>query len=267
MAIPRSKVFSQSSLQDYLDCNYRFELGHARAVRCPAPEAEPLAEWETRARRGNAFHWMAQQMVAGVPVEALEPTGDEELAAWWARFKRDGMRGLPPNRFSEVTLSTSLAGVRLVAKLDLLAVEPGGRVVIVDYKTHKKQTPKTLKARIQTRVYRYVVAVAGAAFTGGAPIDPSQIEMRYWFAADARPSVTLDYSHAEFEADEAYLSGLISQILAQESFPKTDDLERCAFCTFRSLCERGQRAGAVEAQGEEGLAALPDSGDIEAFEF
>jgi len=266
MAVPRSNAFSQSSLQDYLDCAYRFQLGHVQTVRCAVPEAEPIAEWEERARRGSAFHWMAQQVIAGVPIDALDPKNDAELSAWWARFKRDAMRGLPLRRSAEVSLSVPINGVRLTAKLDLLAVEPGKRVVIVDYKTHKKQTPKTLKTRVQTRVYRYVVAKAGAAFTDGVPVTPDQIEMRYWFAADFKPSVTLDYSQAEFEADERYLIDLIAQVQAQTDFPKTDDVSRCIFCTYRSLCDRGQKGGSLDVQDDESLI-LPSSLDITEFEF
>lgn len=266
MAVPRSNSFSQSSLQDYLDCAYRFQLGHVQEVHCPVPEAEPIAEWEERAKRGSAFHWMAQQVMAGVSADVLDPKNDDELAAWWLRFKRDSMRGLPPERYSEVSLSVPVNGVRLTAKLDLLAIETGKRAVIVDYKTTKKQTPKILKTRLQTRVYRYVVARAGAAFAGGIPLLPEQIEMRYWFAADTKPSVTLDYSQAEYEADERYLTDLIAEVQIQTEFPKTDDVSRCAFCTYRSLCDRGQKGGDMDAQEDEGLI-LPAAIDIAEFEF
>lgn len=266
MAVPRNNTFSQSSLQDYLDCAYRFQLAHVQYIRCPVPEAEPVAEWEARARRGSMFHAMAQQVIAGVTAEALDPKHDAELAEWWGRFKRDAMRGLPTRRFAEVSLSLPINGVRLVAKLDLLAVESGKRVVIVDYKTYKKQTAKVLKTRLQTRVYRYVVAKAGTAFTEGQALSPEQIEMRYWFAADSKPSVTLDYSQSEFEADERYLTDLISEIQAQTEFPKTDDVSRCAFCTYRSLCDRGQVGGAIDAQEDEGVV-LPAAIDIAEFEF
>jgi len=266
MAVPRSNAFSQSSLQDYLDCAYRFQLAHVQSVRCPVPEAEPIADWEERARRGSAFHWMAQQVIAGVPMDVLEPKNDPELTAWWSRFKRDAMRGLPTRKSAEVSLSVPVNGVRLTAKLDLLAVDPGKRVVIVDYKTHKKQTPKALKNRLQTRVYRYVVTMAGAAFTDGVPVTPDQVEMRYWFAADAKPSVTLAYSQAEFEADGLYLTDLIAQVQAQTDFPKTEDVSRCMFCTYRSLCDRGQKGGMIDAQDDEGVV-LPSNIDITEFEF
>lgn len=266
MNIPHSNMFSQTSLQDYLDCAYRFELAHLKQVRCPVPEAEPIADWEERARRGREFHWMAQQFIVGVPLEVLEPSGDDELSAWWTRFKRDGMRGLPAKRYAEVSLSVPVMGVRLIAKIDLLAIEPGKRVVIVDYKTHKKQTPKTLKTRLQTRVYRYVVARAGAAFSDGIPVRPEHIEMRYWFAADSKPSVTLDYSQAEYEADERYLTALLEEVMSRSDFPKTDDVSRCQFCTYRSLCDRGQQGGAIEAQETDDFV-LPAAIDITEFEF
>ncbi|MCU0474569.1 MAG: PD-(D/E)XK nuclease family protein [Anaerolineae bacterium] len=250
MTTPRSKRFTQTNLEDYLACAYRYWLAHVQEVRCPAPEVEPLTDWEVQTRRGSRFHRMAEQVVAGVRADLLDPKDDAILAEWWARFKRDAMRGLPTTRYAEVSLSVPFGGLRLAAKLDLLAVEAGKRLVIVDYKTNKKASPKSLRGRLQTQIYRYVVARAGSAFTGGVEVKPEHVEMRYWFAADERPSVRLVYSQAEFEADEAELTALVERLRAQTTFPKTDDVSRCGFCTYRSVCDRGQ-AGWVEEHDAE----------------
>lgn len=250
MAIPRNKTFTKTNLEDYMTCAYRFLLAHVQEVRCPAPEVEPLSAWEVQTRRGSRFHRMAQQVIAGVPPEAIDPSDDAELAGWWARFKRDAMRGLPSARYAEVSLSVPFGGLRLSAKIDLLAVEPGKRLVIVDYKTNKKASPKSLRSRLQTQIYRYVVTRAGSAFTGGVPVEPEQVEMRYWFAAEDKPSVRLPYSEADYAADEAVLSALVERVVRQAEFPKTEDVSQCAFCAYRSVCDRGQ-AGWVEAYEED----------------
>ncbi len=66
---------------------------------------------------------------------------------------------------------------------DLLAVEPGERLVVVDWKAVLKRPSRAnLARRLQTRVYRYLAVEGGAAFNGGQPPEPEQVEMIYWFA-------------------------------------------------------------------------------------
>ena len=75
----------------------------------------------------------------------------------------------PQRQYPELTLSVPLGDHRLIAKFDLLAIEPGGRAVIVDWKTgQRRQGQSWLAGRLQTRVYRYVLAQAGAHLNDGA---------------------------------------------------------------------------------------------------
>ncbi len=52
--------------------------------------------------------------------------------------------------------------------------------------------------------------------------------------------------------------------LKEDQFPKTEQDERCRFCVYRSLCDRGQRAGDWD-QVDQGLDAELDEGEV--FEF
>ncbi len=64
--------FSQSSLQDYVDCPRRFQLRYIEHLAWPAIETEPLLENERRLREGQQlFHRMVQQHLIGLPVEKL----------------------------------------------------------------------------------------------------------------------------------------------------------------------------------------------------
>ncbi|MEO8393153.1 MAG: hypothetical protein ABI700_09175, partial [Chloroflexota bacterium] len=63
------------------------------------------------------------------------------------------------------------------------------------------------------------------------------------------------YSATQFEADGAQLEALAADILRRNEadFPLTDNLDLCKFCAYRSLNDRGAKAGnllAVNADNE-----------------
>lgn len=255
-------TLSQSSLQDYVECARRYELRYLQRIIWAAPEAEPLAEHEKRMMQGAAFHRLVQQYVMGIPAERLTPLAEAQgIHTWWENFLRTGLRKLPRKRFPERMLSTPLAatqGVRLMARYDLLAVDhDAGRVTIVEWKTGKyKPSREQLTARLQTTVYRYVLALAGAHLlreeqsgddvTVPAPLEPGQIEMVYWFAQHPDTPERFMYDATQFRADSERLAALVQEIQARQTFEKTADISRCRFCTYRSLCARGVRAGDVD---------------------
>ncbi|MDE2637464.1 MAG: PD-(D/E)XK nuclease family protein [Chloroflexota bacterium] len=241
-------AFTQGSLGDYADCARRFELRFIKRVRYPALEVQDALGFETRTRQGARFHKMVQQHLLGVPAEALAASlaDDEELARWWANYLARGLTDLPTQRLSEITLQTHLAGRRLVAKYDLLALAPGGRAVIVDWKTGARApSQSSLRGRMQTIVYRYVLAQAGAHLYAGERIPPERIRMDYVYVAAGGERVSFAYSAAQMREDEALLAEMIAAIDRAETFPLTDDARRCRFCSYRSLCDRGG-AGRLE---------------------
>jgi len=71
MTLHLSFPFSQSSLQDYLDCPRRFELRYLRQLQWPAVESEPVLENECRQPEGQLFHRLGQQHLPGIPLEKL----------------------------------------------------------------------------------------------------------------------------------------------------------------------------------------------------
>ena len=244
-------AFTQGSLGDFADCARRFELRFIKRLRYPAPEVNQVLEYERRMRQGVRFHKLAQQHVNGVPAELLSRSLDDDtdLARWWENTLHGGLDDLPRQRQAEVTLQTHLGGQRLVAKYDLLALEPGGAAVIVDWKTGARVPARqALERRLQTVVYRYVLAQAGAHLYGG-PIPPERIRMDYVYVAQGAQRVSFDYSAAQLAADEARLLEMIETIGAAAEFPLTDDERRCRFCTYRAFCERGE------------------AGDLRDFEF
>jgi hypothetical protein len=249
MTLPTDFQFSQGSLQDYVDCPRRFQLRYIQRLAWPAVEAEPPLENERHLQQGAAFHRLVHQHVLGLSPERLSSTiTDEDLSRWWHNYLESGLTDLPTSHYPEVVLSTPVNGHRLVAKYDLIAIDPvlsgacpersrrvegsGQRVdfgelsraVIVDWKTSRKRPQrKWLAERLQTRVYPYLLVRAGSHLKEGQPFQPEQVEMVYWFANFPDDPERFPYDAAQYDADGAYLASLIDEIksLGDEDFTLT----------------------------------------------
>ncbi len=248
MPIPDTFQFSQGKLQDYVDCPRRFQLRSVLMQPWPALISEPAAEAEQHMQRGADFHRLAHQYALGLDPERLAATiHDPILAGWWQTFLDHPPSGLPETlRRAEAVVATPLAGYRLMAKFDLLAVEPRDRLVVVDWKTMPKPPRRAILARrLQTRVYRYLAVEAGTTFNNDRRPQPDQVEMVYWFAASDGAIERFPYDAQQHTADRDYLAGLITQIVAHQEpiWPLVADDRHCRFCNYRSLCERGVTPG------------------------
>jgi len=307
--LPTGFVFSQSSLQDYVDCQRRFQLRYIQKRAWPAVEAEPAMDNELYMQRGSQFHHMAHQYWLGVPAEkiARQVEGDEVLSRWWQNFTQSqdfksfspqshqnasqNFRSLKP--LPEINLSAPIGDFRIMAKYDLLIIQTlrvseedlahgdtsenpkGLNATIYDWKTSRKQPNREwLIHRMQTRVYSYLLAQAGAQLNGGEPFKPEQIEMIYWYTDFPDQPARFPYSQQQFDEDEAYLTGLLAEIksMGEEDAPLAEDERRCRFCVYRSLCNRGVEAGPLEeAEGdwevEEGFELELDFDDIAEIEY
>ena len=119
------------------------------------------------------------------------------------------------------------------------------RAVIIDWKTLRGERPpryQVFATRLQTRIYLYVLATAGAAFNAGLPFTPEQCSMRYWLANfPEQPWVNVPYSAADYERDQQQLLQLMHSAATREGedqYEQTDDERRCATCTYLTLCRR-----------------------------
>jgi predicted RecB family nuclease len=251
--IPPAFTFSQSSLQDYADCPHRFQLRYLEQLSWPAVEAEPVLENERRQREGQLFHRLVQQHRLGLPVDKLTRlAGTPDLKRWWENYLRQDFAINDYTQYTETGLAAPIAGFRLLAKYDLVAVKPGEKALIFDWKTyHKRPKDEWMAARMQTRVYRALLAQAGTVLNGGTPIAAEQIEMVYWFADFPSEPVRLPYSATQFKRDWDMLSGLVHDLSHHRVFPKTDDEKKCAYCPYRSYCNRGEIAGILDEQDVE----------------
>lgn len=251
-------LLSQSSLQDYVDCALRFKLRYLDHLRYPAAESEPALENEKHQQEGEYFHRLVQQYLVGIPKDRVGKLANTpNLQRWWSNF----MQAFPSLEnlgtiYSESTLSAPLGRYRLVAKYDLISIQDG-KARIYDWKTYRKRPRNEwLATRMQTRVYRAMLVQAGAHLNGGQPFAPEQIEMTYWFADFPNEPARFEFTSAQFQRDWDLLLKLASEVETADSYPQTDDRQKCAYCTYRSYCERGIGAGdwneaEAETQAEE----------------
>ncbi|MBN2117001.1 MAG: PD-(D/E)XK nuclease family protein [Anaerolineales bacterium] len=252
-------TLSQSSLQDYVDCAQRFKLRYLDRLSYPAVETEPALENEKHQQEGEYFHRLVQQHLIGIPAEQIAKFANTpNLQRWWENFQKNltGFREAPPEQseggknllglYPEATLSAPLGRYRLLAKYDLIALRDG-KAIIYDWKTYRKRPRNEwLAARMQTRVYRALLVQAGAHLNNGKPFEPEQIEMIYWFAEFPDEPACFPYTTAQFKRDWDLLVKLSEEVASASSYPLTEDRQKCAFCTYRSYCERGVRAGDID---------------------
>jgi len=255
--LPQQFAFSQSSLQDYVDCPRRFQLRYLDRLVYPAEETEPALENEKHLQEGQYFHRMAQQYLIGIPSDKLAPLANTpNLERWWENFVNakdlTGLKDLS-GLYPEVTLSAPLGEFRLVAKYDLIAFTEDDKVHIYDWKTYRKRPRNEwLAARWQTRVYRSLLVMAGSQLNvpaGGnesRPIVPERCEMVYWFSNYPDDPARFPYDAAKFKRDWDAMIRLTEEIQSASSFPKTDDRQRCTYCPYRSYCDRGVQAGELD---------------------
>ncbi len=254
MKLPDDFVYSQSSLQDYVDCRRRFFLRYVLRLAWPAAVTEPEAERENFMRLGNLFHRLIQQHVLGIPENILGESLSGDLARWWENYLRHPIADLPDLRRAEVMVSAPLADRRLEAKFDLLAIDPGERAVIVDWKTSRRRpSPQYLADRLQSRVYPFLLAQTAQDVGFRDTILPEQIEMIYWFSDYPGEPHRFTYSKAQLQADEKILTTLVEEVdrLEEKEFERTTEVVRCTYCPYRSLCRRGDSAGEYQAWNED----------------
>jgi CRISPR/Cas system-associated exonuclease Cas4 (RecB family) len=249
--LPATFQFSQANFQDYVDCPRRFQLRYVLMQPWPGLITGSPDRLESHLQRGADFHRLAHQHALGLAHDRLAATiHDEDLAHWWQTYQDHPPRDLPETlRWAEVVVAAPLAGYRLAAKFDLLAVEPGVRLVIVDWKTVlRRPSRSTLARRLQTTVYRYLAVEAGTSFNDGRPPQPEQVEMMYWFAEFPGVTEHFPYDSGQHDGAREYLAGLVHEIAAHQGtiWPLTSDHRFCRFCNYRTLCERDVRPAFLE---------------------
>lgn len=275
MAIMNNFQFSQASLQDFKDCRRRFYLRYVQKLAWPALEAEPVLENEAWLQQGAEFHRLVHQYLQGVPSEMLSKRiSGKNLSSWWENFLMYTPVEISNQLFPERVLATQLEGHPLIAKFDLVAIEEKTTLVIYDWKTSRHPGSRSkLAQRLQTKVYPYVLAKAGNPFLDGEDISPERIKMVYWYASRPNEPEVFQYRSSIMQLDEEVISQMIMEIdrlSVIEDFPLTEERSLCGHCVYRSLCDRGKKAGDLDAFEDEILPGIEETLDfdhIQEIEF
>jgi RecB family exonuclease len=237
------------------------------------------------ARCGAAFHRLVQQHLIGIGPERLSAAAAEadvveadvveadvaksnvaeasvaeasvveaNVAEWWDAYLRNPPSDIPPDHRVELSLRVPVDAYALVARYDLVAVDPGRRAVIVDWKTTQSRPSRAqLAARMQTLVYRYVLAEASAQVNDGQPLAPEQVELVYWFAGHPQQTERFAYGASAHGAAGQRLQSLVSEIASVERgrWPLTSDQNSCRRCPYQTLCGREGRVVGLEIPEDE----------------
>ncbi len=247
-------ALSYSSLTEYQRCGYRFYLQRVLGIpdaplerpteAAPATGAAERAAGAAAAERGILVH----ELLATLDfVRPVRPTADDLIAA----ARRAGVPDPPDEEladlvyaFTETALAERLAraervrreerfafvladgGPLLAGVLDVIAAEPGERMLVIDYKSDRLegQEPERVVASAyatQRLVYALAALRAGAL----------EVEVAHVFLERPREPAVVTYSHAELARLERELEELVSEI-ARGDFTVAQEPRReiCAGC-------------------------------------
>ena len=276
MPLDRDFVFSANNLQDYLDCPRRFELKYFLKQSWPAITSHPVQEMEYKIQMGNRFHKIVHQFLSGIPGNVLDNSIDDpDLKGWFIKFQEFIKPYLNFPYFSEFTVTMPFEGFRLIAVFDFITLTGSNKIIIGDWKTTTRNPKRELYLQsLQSFLYPFMMFEnRDHIFSQVDKLRKEDISMEYWFPAFPEKTIALEYSSVSYATSQEVFSSLIKEIAIKESgsFDKTTNDKRCAYCQYRSLCERGIQAGKVddaenEFEDDSGLDNL-DFDQIEEITF
>lgn len=210
-----------------------------------------MLENEHRLLEGQIFHRLVQQHWLGLPTDKLTRMANTSaVSQWWENYLNYDFKLDDYVTFPELNLTTQVGKHRLTAKYDLVAVGQD-KVYIFDWKTYQKRPREEWMAvRYQTRVYRSLLVQAGSYLNENKPFSPEQVEMIYWLANFPNQPIRFPYLTAQSVRDRQHLNQVITRIDEQDEFPLTADEKKCNYCLYRSYCDRGISAAALEDEYE-----------------
>jgi len=251
MPLADNFIFSANNLQDYLDCPRRFELRYILKQNWPAITSQPVLEMENRISMGNRFHLLAHQYLSGISGEILSNTIDDpDLGLWFSRFQEYIGQYLKFQYFSELSIIMPFEGFRLIAVFDFISLMETNKIRIGDWKTTSHMPKKEIYLQsVQSTLYPFLAYETRInIFPQTSMLQHQDQSMEYWFPGFPESTIAQEYSASFHTNNRVMLSTLISEISQKEpgDFEKTSNNKRCAFCQYRSLCERGIQAGSSE---------------------
>jgi hypothetical protein len=238
--IPADFSFSQSNLHTFLRCRYKFYLRYIQALVWPAQLTSDSLVFEEDRNAGIRFHQLVHQYFIGFDQDLLHQMSqndpDPRVLEWFSSFLLSPFAELDGELHPEKTLNANIDGKLFMVKMDLLQFVEG-HYHIYDWKTSRKiPNRKTLLQSVQTKLYPLVLS---EALSSNFPIHFHIIELN-----QIDSPITFTFSALEVAKNRDYFMLLTDEILALEEheFFRTDKLQICKTCEYRSHCNRGIKA-------------------------
>jgi len=231
-------VFSQSSLQTFAYCRRRFYLRFIDHLVWPAQISS--SQHQVDKQSGTRFHQLVHQYFLGFDKDSLlklaSMDSDPRLQQWLSVFFQSGFSNLEGDLFPESSFTIRLDNHILTAKVDLLQIDKIDTIKIYDWKTSKKlPSAEMLVRQFQSMVYPVVIAERLHR------IDNPDITMVYWEANFPDHPVEIRFRKEDILQTKTDLKSKMDEICSLKSneFYMTEDLRKCAWCEYRSYCDRG----------------------------
>lgn len=242
MNLPESFTFSQSALQAYASCQFHFYLRYGSNLEWPSAMFDPLHPAELERQAGIRFHQLAQNYFLGVDVGILKAFAEQDahpqMAKWFSSFLDIGFENITGMKFPELSVNASFTHSNFYGKFDLLVIEKT-RIEIFDWKTSNKPMQSAwLRNRAQTRLYPLL---ARTVFEKEFPTEPLPIiHFTYWEAALPESPIRFLFDQAGLVDAENLTMSTVQEILSKDfaDFHKTEHLNHCTYCQFRTYCQR-----------------------------
>lgn len=242
--------FTQSNLQTYLNCRYKFYLRYVEQLAWPAQSTLDEIQFEIDRNAGIRFHQLLHQYFLGFDQELLKQMAqndpDKRVYSWFLSFMSSPYANLQGKLNSEKAIAISINDKRYLAKFDLLQ-QIGDQYTIYDWKTSKKvPNRKMLLDTIQTKLYPLLLSEA---------LNPSfPLTFVYWEAIQPEEPYIFIFNLNDIKHHRLSIDSLTDEIISLEEkdYHKTDHLKKCKICEYRSFCKRGvQAAGMHELEDAE----------------
>ncbi|TDO86144.1 PD-(D/E)XK nuclease superfamily protein [Halanaerobium saccharolyticum] len=255
--------FSQSALSIFNDCRRRFRYRYLDGLYWPA-EWGMNEEVKNDLKQGSQFHLLAERYYSQTLGETVL-SSNQLLQSWLNRLKTF----CPADNVvsAEQELRFQENNLKLLAKYDLLKYDQEqSKFIIFDWKTDKKSLyEKDIENSMQSRFYLYLLYEAGYDYFAADYKLQQMPGLSYWNPRYPDQSIQINYTQDKFNQDRNYFKKLITEILTEEEFPLTDDLNKCRFCEYRPIC-RGKKTESKEII-EEDLDLNLDWEAVEEIEF
>lgn len=252
--LPKDFVFTASNLQTFRTCKYKFYLRYIKRVPWPAQITMESIQFEADREAGVRFHHLLHQFFLGFDPTQLrliaENDPDDRMLIWFETFLDSPYAHLQGVLEPEKTLRCDIDQYHYLAKFDLLQFETD-RISIYDWKTSKNPPSfNMLKNSLQTKLYPLILSKVSQDYLA--------IQFVYWELNQPDQAVLIDITNDDLRHFEIEVTSRSDEISALPiyGFTKTDDFRRCAYCEYRSLCDRGVQAPSLKAIEEMDLFDL-----------